>query len=439
MSDPASSRTRNSSRPGIRAAVLPAILLVCLSVALVVGCSGGERVVDEKEPREDSKTVGESVGKEDGGRGGADSPVAEFPQHDAPLGTDDGGNYWAGRLVLDEGCLRVEVPANANMPGVSMLPIWPAGSSLNMEDAVLGISVRDGKISALVGDYVRLTHGTISYEEAQDRGLVRGIPEDCNGPYVLVGDEVTAFDLESEPTELRLQDPEVIFPRKRTVLATIRAQPLALGVGELVLDGPCLRLKDGPTIIWPAGFEPYVDRGVVQVRNGAGRVIAQVGDEIVMGGGHNSSDYDGCPGGMFAGHSIKVLPDVAVYFPKQDGTLGTDQEMERFTGQLVLDGKCLEADDVIRIRDRVIMPGGQVLLIWPESFALDLDDEVAGIVDATGRVVARVGDDIEFSAVSVSYQDAMDHSGKREIPGVCGGGYWVVGEDFGAAGDGESQ
>ena len=187
---------------------------MCLSVALVVACSGGERVVDEKEPREDSKAVGESVGEEDGGRGGGDNQVAEFPLHDAPLGTDDGGNYWAGRMVLDEGCLRVEVPANANMPAASVLPIWPAGSALRVEDAVAGIAVRGETVSALVGEHVRLTHGTISYEEAQDRGLVRGIPEDCNGPYVLVGDEVTAFNLENEPSELRLQAPDVIFPGK---------------------------------------------------------------------------------------------------------------------------------------------------------------------------------------------------------------------------------
>ena len=98
----------------------------------------------------------------------------------------------------------------------------------------------------------------------------------------------------------------------------------------------------------------------------------------------------------------------------------------------------MEVDDAIRVRDRVIMPGGRHLLIWPESFALGMEGEVAGIVDGTGRVVARVGDEVQFSAVSVSYQDAMDHSGLRKISPACGGGYWVVGEDFGAVPDSES-
>ena len=63
------------------------------------------------------------------------------------------------------------------------------------------------------------------------------------------------------------------------------------------------------------------------------------------------------------------------------------------------------------------------------------DKDVVGIVDATGRVVARVGDEIQFSAVSISYQEAMDHSGLREISPACTGGYWVVGDDFAAVPD----
>lgn len=306
------------------------VLLVCLLFAAALGCNGGQGAVDEEQPRRDAASVGSSDSEEAiGPTEGAVNGVSAFPQHDAPLGTDNGGDYWAGRLVLDEGCLRVEVPANANMAGVSVLPIWPTGSALSQEDGVVGIAVRDGETVARVGDHVRLSRATISFQEAENQGLVREMVEECTGPYVLVGDEVTAFDLENEITELRLSDPDIVFPRERTVLATVWAQPVALAVGELVLDGPCLRLKDGPTIVWPAGFEPHVEQRVVQVRNGAGRVIARVGDEIAMGGGYSSTDYDGCAGGTFTGHSIKVLPDVEVYFPKQDGTLGTEQEVER--------------------------------------------------------------------------------------------------------------
>ncbi len=113
--------------------------------------------------------------------------------------------------------------------------------------------------------------------------------------------------------------------------------------------------------------------------------------------------------------------------------------MERFTGKLIVERRCLVVEEVVRVRDRVIMPGGRYLLIWPEDFTLSPEGEAAGVVDSTGRVVARVGDEIEFSANSISYQVAMDHTGLRDISPACSGGYWVVGEDFVAAGDSESK
>ena len=167
-------------------------------------------------------------------------------------------------------------------------------------------------------------------------------------------------------------------------------------------------------------------RGCCPGTQRGGSTIAKVGDRIASGGGYSSSGYGDCPGGRFGIHSIKVLPDVEVYFPKQDGTLGTDQEMERFVGKLVVERRCLKVDDAVRVKDRVIMPGGRYLLIWPDTFALDLDDEVAGIVDAAGQVVARVGDEVQFSAVSISYQEAMDHSGSGRYrrPARVAIGWW---------------
>lgn len=365
-------------------------------------------------------------------------PEVAFPLHDAPLGTDNGGHYFAGKLVLDGGCLRAEVPEDANSPASSWLLIWPTTFTLDKENGTVRIVDGTGRVAAQVGDHIRLSHATISYEEAQDEGLVRGMSENCAEPYVLVGDEVTAFDPNNEPTVLRLSDPEVFFPRQKTKISVVRALLAAAGVGELVIDGKCIHMDDHP-VIWPAGFTPHVEDGVVQVRNGAGLVIAQVGNRIGGGGGYSSSGYADCPGEIFEIHSIKVLPDVEVYFPRQDGTLGTGEGMERFVGKLVVERRCLKVDDAVRVRDRVIMPGGRHLLIWPEDFTLSLEGEAAGVVDASGRVAARVGDEIEFSAVSISYQEAMDHTGYRELSPACGGGYWVVGEDFGAAEDSESK
>ena len=393
-------------------------------------------VAGEKTPK-DARTAGEGL-REGTAVTGENAEVVMFPIHDAPLGTDNGGRYYAGRLVLNEGCLRVEVPPDANGLDVSRLLIWPSGYALSVKDGSGRIVDGVGRVAARVGDYVRLSHSEFTLSEARDRGLIRGLSEDCAGPYLLVGDEVTAYHPNYEPAELNLPDPSVFFYRQKTVVADVRDRPLAGGIGELALDGHCLRLRGGPTIIWPAGFTPHVYEGLVQVRNGAGRIITQVGDQIAGGGSHGSSAYGECPGDSFAIHSISVLPDVEVYFLKQDGTLGTDQDMERFEGKLVLNRKCLEVDAPIRVRDRALFHSDRPLIIWPDSFTLSLEQEVVRIIDAGGRVVASVGDEIEFSAVSVSYQEALEHGGLREITPACSGPYWVVGDDFAAVSDSES-
>ena len=210
MTDSTSSRTRGSKGPGRAAtgsrSVALWVLLVSLLVALaIVGCGGGE------DPGEDTNVSGESVGEDanggDEGPGEDANVVVMFPQHDAPLGTDNGGHYFAGQLALNEGCLRAEVPEDPNTPASSWLLIWPSAFTLDTEDGALRIVDENGRIAARVGDHIRLSRATVSYQEAQDQGLIQGLSEDCAGPYVLVGDEVTAFDPNNEPTELRLSDP----------------------------------------------------------------------------------------------------------------------------------------------------------------------------------------------------------------------------------------
>ena len=357
-----------------------------------------------------------------------------FPRHEAPLETDRGGEYFAGQLVVSKGCLRAEAPSNdAANPRSSWLLIWPSTFTLEVESGPVRIVDGLGRTAAHVGDHVRLSRAALTYRQAMDQGLVEGLPENCAESYLLVGDEVTAFDPKSEATELRLSDPDVLFLRQKTVMGP-RSLMQAEGVGELVLDGQCLRLGGSTTIVWPAGFTPHAHRGVVQVRNGAGRVIAMVGDEIVAGGGYRSLDSGACSGEAFFPNQIKVLPDVEAYFPRQDGTLTMEQDIERFEGELVLDGKCLKVDSPLRVRDRVHLPIS-ALLIWPSTFSISVDDGEVEIVDAAGRVVARNGDEIQFSALNLTYQQAVEHGGLAEILPACSGAYWAVGEEFAALAD----
>ena len=149
-----------------------------------------------------------------------------FPRHDAPLGTDRGGEYFAGRLVVSQGCLRADAPTRiATNPRSSWLLIWPGAFTLEAESGSVRIVDGLGRIAAQVGDHVRLSRAAVTYQQAIDQGLVEGLSEDCGEPYLLVGDEVTVFDPKNEATELRLSDPDVLLlspnpPREGVWLAS---------------------------------------------------------------------------------------------------------------------------------------------------------------------------------------------------------------------------
>jgi len=368
------------------------------------------------------------------------APAVVFLRHDAPLGTDRGGEYIAAQLILSEGCLRAEVSAryDPNDPGPWLL-IWPNGFTWDTESETVRVKDELGRVVAHVGDYIRLSRAAFTFQEARQGDLVSGLSEDCAGPYFLVGDEVSAFDPGYEAAELRLSEPDVVFFRQRTMVARYQMLMTAEGVGDLILDGQCLRWKDSfprehwPAIIWPAGFTPHVNEGVVEIRNGAGRVMARVGDQIAGGGSFFDRSVGDCAGPLWRANKMKTLPDVEVYFPKQNGTLTSEEGTVLFSGKLILWGKCLRVgDDVIRVKDRVYA-GISPLIIWPHDFALNTQDGVVGIVDETGSVVARVGDEVELDAFNLTYEEAEEHGGLAEITPACSGPYWAVGETFAAA------
>ena len=407
------------------------LVVVIILMGIMAGC-GNDGAPDQA-------TISPSPSPDTSPTNSEPAPAVVFPRHDAPLGTDRGGEYFAAQLVLSEGCLRAEVAAqyDANHPG-SWLLIWPDGITWDSEAETVRVQDELGRVAARVGDYIRLSRAAFTFEEAAERELVRGPSEDCAEPYFLVGDEVSVFDPGSEATELRLSDPDVVFFRERTFVARHQALLEAAGVGELILDGQCLRLNYDspreyrPTIIWPAGFTPHVNDGVVEIRNGAGRVVAQVGDQIAGGGGFFDRGSGDCSGPVWRANKMKTLPDVEVYFPKQDGTLAPEEGTELFSGKLMLWRKCLRvADDVIRVKDRVYA-GISPLIIWPRDFALSTKDGVMGIVDRTGTIVARVGDEVEFDAFELTYPEAMEHGGLAEITPACSGPYWAVEETFAA-------
>ena len=64
--------------------------------------------------------------------------------------------------------------------------------------------------------------------------------------------------------------------------------------------------------------------------------------------------------------------------------------------------------------------------IWPYGFSLQIRENVIQIVDATGQVVAQVGNKLEISGGEMPAEHIAEYSA-QPIPGNCPGPYWIVG------------
>lgn len=69
----------------------------------------------------------------------------------------------------------------------------------------------------------------------------------------------------------------------------------ALLVGELVLVDNCLRINDSDgnsyLPIWPQGFSLHIEKNIIQVIDDTGQFVAQVGDNLKVGGGEMPEEY----------------------------------------------------------------------------------------------------------------------------------------------------
>lgn len=92
-----------------------------------------------------------------------------------------------GKLVLINGCLRIN-----DTYGNSYLLIWRPGFSTHMDQGIVQIIDSMGEVVASVGDFVAIGGGenpTPTY-----LGLAEPLPNDCLGPYWLVGESIKKID-----------------------------------------------------------------------------------------------------------------------------------------------------------------------------------------------------------------------------------------------------
>lgn len=106
------------------------------------------------------------------------------------------------------------------------------------------------------------------------------------------GDAATTTEHAAAPST----DREVFFPKQEPTDALF---PSAAARGTLVMDEEgCLRRKHrsderGDLLIWPHGYSLRTEGGEIQILDGKGQVLAQVGDRIEVGGGYVPRSLEG--------------------------------------------------------------------------------------------------------------------------------------------------
>ena len=117
------------------------------------------------------------------------SPAPCFPVQKA--GLDEMESLGGGKLELDNGCLRMD----------KYLLIWPHGFSLRTEGEEILVIDDGGQVVARVGDKITVGGGEITdssfnvpgktaKEFIEESIIGQPLPDDCTGPYWIVGETV---------------------------------------------------------------------------------------------------------------------------------------------------------------------------------------------------------------------------------------------------------
>ncbi len=96
-----------------------------------------------------------------------------------------------GVLTLDSGCLRVN---EVDVHGISMMLIWDSRFSTRAEHGFIQvIDSYTGEILASTGDFVEVSGGSAGANPSE-MGLKHPLPDECIGPYYLVGESIKKID-----------------------------------------------------------------------------------------------------------------------------------------------------------------------------------------------------------------------------------------------------
>lgn len=121
--------------------------------------------------------------------------------------------------------------------------------------------------------------------------------------------------------------------------------------------------------------------------------------------------------------STHASPDTP-FFPRQQGYSGPRTGMSALlTGELVVHDGCLQV--ISREPDETYTP------VWPSDFSLSAAGDEIQILDGSGRVVLRVGEEVRLGggeARSLTNIPAVDEQLQKELSSKCPSPYWLVGD-----------
>jgi len=244
--------------------------------------------------------------------------------------------------------------------------------------------------------------------------------------------------------------PGIAFPRQKPAEG-FREYMMAELVGTLRLEGACLYVQSlgGESLlpIWPPEFTLRVEGDQVLVIDGEGQVAARAGEEVYMSGGYVGVTDEwvlqqipvACQGGYFVvGNEVRpnlrydsdlfaldVVSDTArtVLFLRYEPALD-----EQVTEAVAISGKLVAYDYRRCLHLQTDWGPGEVMLLWPADWSARVDGETIVVLDGTGQVVARMGDEVRLRGRAIPHDAdvAVYRQLIAELPGDCVGASWLV-------------
>jgi len=307
---------------------------------------------------------------------------------------------------------------------------------LDFEVAVL-LSVQDNRVEVPVSDR--------AWFESELHRVGVQLPEGVELVVVEGGSTARDKDLLLTPPV-----PGIAFPRQKPTEG-FRESMCAELAGTLRLEGACLYVQSlgGEVLlpIWPPEFTLRIEGDQVLVIDGEGQVAARAGEEVYMSGGYvGVTDEWGlqqvpavCQGEYFVvGNEVRPnlrydsdlfaldvvsTTERTVLFLRYKPALG-----EQVTEAVAISGKLVAYDYNRCLHLQADWGPGDVTLLWPTDWSARVDDETIVVLDGTGQVVARMGDEVRLRGRAIPHDAdvAVYRQLIAELPGDCIGASWLV-------------